>query len=57
MTSPSEPLVQIQNNFTELFIMMLSTKITQIVPSIEQMDVRALDKKCLLVSFPTEPLV
>ena len=25
----SEPLVQIQNNFTELFLMMLSTKIAQ----------------------------
>ena len=30
MTSP-EPLVQIQNNFTEIFIMMPSTKIAQIV--------------------------
>ena len=30
-TSPSESLVQIQNNFTELFLMMPSTKIAQIV--------------------------
>ena len=27
----SEPLVQIQNNFTELFLMMASTKIAQMV--------------------------
>ena len=30
-TSPPEPLVQIQNNFTELFLMMPSTKIAQMV--------------------------
>ena len=30
--SPPEPLVQIQNNFTELFLMMPSTKIAQMVP-------------------------
>ena len=31
MTSPPEPLVQIQNNFTETFIMMPSNKIVQMV--------------------------
>ena len=30
-TSPPKPLVQIQNNCTELFLMMPSTKIAQIV--------------------------
>ena len=45
MTSPSEPLVQIQNNFTELFIMMPSTKITQMVPSIEERDCQSSRKE------------
>ena len=31
MTFPPEQLVQIQNNFTELFFMMVSTKIAQTV--------------------------
>ena len=31
-TSPLDPLVQIQNDFTELFLPMHSTKITQMVP-------------------------
>ena len=31
ITSPPEPLVQIQNNFTELFLMIASTKIAQTV--------------------------
>ena len=31
MTFPPEPLVQIQNNFTELSLMMVSTKIAQTV--------------------------
>ena len=31
MTFLLEPLVQIQNNLTELFLMMASTKITQMV--------------------------
>ena len=31
MTFHHEPLVQIQNNFTELFLMMASTKIAQTV--------------------------
>ena len=29
MTSPPEPLIQIQNNFTEMFLMMPSTKIDE----------------------------
>ena len=33
MTFPPEPLIQIQNNFTELFLMMTSTKIAQTVSS------------------------
>ena len=41
------PLVQIQIDFTELFLMILSTKIAQMV----------LDKKCLLTAFPLEPLL
>ena len=32
MTSPSEPLVQIQNNFTEWYLLIPSTKIAQMVP-------------------------
>ena len=31
MTFPPEPLVQIENNLTELFLMMASTKIAQTV--------------------------
>ena len=31
MTFPPEPLVRIQNNFTELFLTMASTKIAQTV--------------------------
>ena len=31
MIFPPEPLVQIQNNFSELFLMMASTKIAQTV--------------------------
>ena len=29
---PTEPLVEIQNNFTGLFLMITSTKIAQMVP-------------------------
>ena len=32
MTSPPESLVQIKNNFTELFLIIPSTKIAQTVP-------------------------
>ena len=31
MTFPPEPLVQIQNNFTELFLILASTKIAQTI--------------------------
>ena len=51
MTSPPEPLVQIQNNFTELFLMMASTNIAQ--P--EKGAARALDNKYLQMKY--EPLV
>ena len=50
--SPPEPLVQIQNNFTESFLMMPST---QIAPN--KGAAGALDKKCHLMTFPTDPLV
>ena len=44
---PGEPLIQIQNNFTELFLMMPSTKIAQVVPGLlNKVATRALDKKC-----------
>ena len=36
MTSPPESLVQIQNNFKEIFLMMPSTQIDQNVQSAEQ---------------------
>ena len=50
-------MVQIQNNFTELFLMMPSIKIAQLVPLHGTKAARALDKKCLLMAFPPEPLV
>ena len=47
MTSPPETLVQLQNNSTELFLMMLSTKISQMVPlHIIKGAARAVDLKC-----------
>ena len=43
MTFPPEPLVRIRNNFTEMFFMMPSTEITQMVLLSQKRDVRALD--------------
>ena len=37
MTSTPDPLVQIPNNFTEMFLMMSSTKIAQMVLLCQQM--------------------
>ena len=37
-TSPPEPLVYIQNNFTEFFLMMPSTKLNKRFHSAEQKD-------------------
>ena len=43
---PPEPQAQIQNNFTELFLMMLYAKVAQMIPL--RGDTRALDKKYIL---------
>ena len=45
ITSHPEPMVQIQNNFTELSHIMPSTKIAQMVCSAKQKTARVLDKK------------
>ena len=50
------------NKLTELFLVIPSTKISQMVPlnGSAQMDkriARALDKKCILTTSPPEPLV
>ena len=58
MTFPPDPLVQIQNNFMELFLMMASTKNAQ--TEFAQLNTgvaRALDIKCLYMTSSTEPLV
>ena len=49
-------MVQIQNNFKEMFLMMPSTKIAQIVLLSEKRVGRAIDKKYLQMKSP-EPLV
>ena len=51
MTSSPEPLVQIYNNFTKMFLMVPCTKIAQI-----KVVGRALDKKYLQIKSPG-PLV
>ena len=56
MTFPAEPLVQIQNNVKEMFLMMPSTKIAEIVLLSGKRVGRAIDKKYLQMKFP-EPLV
>ena len=48
-----EPLVQIQNNFTELFLAMPSNGSAPL----NKGTVRALDENCLLKTFRPEPLV
>ena len=44
-TSPPEPLVQIQNYFTEMFLIKPSSKIGQIAPQLNKMAARAKIKK------------
>ena len=56
MTFPLEPLVQIQNNIKEMFLMMPSTKIAEIVLLSGKRVGRAIDKKYLQMKSP-EPLV
>ena len=64
MTSP-ELLVQIQNNFTELFLIMSSSKIAQMVSlyptkwlqEIQKYRYRAVDKKYLITTSSPEGLV
>ena len=56
MTFPLEPLVQIQNNFTEMFFMMPYTKIAQMFFSAEKGVGIAIDKKYLQMESPV-PLV
>ena len=56
MTFPLEPLVQIQNNVKEMFLMMPSTKIVEIVLLSGKRVGRAIDKKYLQMKSP-EPLV
>ena len=53
MTFPPESLVQIQNNFIEMFLMMSSTKFAQTVSLRRKRDI---DKKYLQIKSP-EPLV
>ena len=58
MTSPPEPLVRIQNNFTELFLILPSTSnCTNGSTPPSKGAARALDKKCLLMTFPPEPFI
>ena len=56
MTSLPEPLIQIQNNFTEMFLMMPFTKIAKWGCSVEKGVSRDIDKKYLQMISP-EPLV
>ena len=46
-TSPHEPLVHIQNNFTDFFLMMPSTKLHKSSTLLNKMTTRALDKNYL----------
>ena len=39
ITSPTEPLIQMQNNFTEIFLMMPSTKIVQRWPPVLKIEI------------------
>ena len=39
IASPTEPLIQIQNNFTEIFLMMPSTKIDQRWPPVLKIEI------------------
>ena len=56
MTFPPDPMVQIQNNFKEMFLMMPNTKIAQLVLLSGKRVGRAIDKKYLQMKSP-EPLV
>ena len=56
--SPPESLVQLQNNFTELFLLIPSTKIWQTCfRSTEQNGPKAPDRKYLQKASPPEPMV
>ena len=46
MTFPPEPLDQIQNKFTELFLIIVSTKIAQQFARLNTGVAKALDEKC-----------
>ena len=56
MTIPLEPLVQIQNNVKEMFLIMPSTKIAEIALLSGKRVDRAIHKKYLQMKSP-EPLV
>ena len=57
MESPPEPLVQIENNFPEMFGIMPSITIAQMVPLLpKKMAARALDKKYLKMTPIPEPV-
>ena len=54
MPSSPEPLVQTLNNFTEIFLMMPSTKIAQMVYFCQKGICRALDKKYPRMKSPAQ---
>ena len=56
MTFPPDVLVQTQNNFTEMFLMMPSTKVAQMGLLRRKWVGRAIDKKYLQMKSP-KPLV
>ena len=56
MTPRLETLVKIQSYFTELFLVMPSIKIAKMV-LLHKTKGAARDKKCLLITFPPEPLI
>ena len=51
------PLVQIQNYFTESFLVIPSAEMHKWFRFTEHRVLKALDKKCLLTTSPSEPLV
>ena len=57
LTTSHETLVQIKNNFKEVFLMVPSTKIHKWFSSAEQKGLQSLDKKSLEMILPPEPLV
>ena len=57
MTSPPEPLIQIQNNFTEMILMMPSTKLHKWLRSFEQRGSQSPILEISLNKSPPEPLV